>query len=162
MFVTDPVFSASTTRTKIWSDYLRAYGSLNQVVPVLAAWIGGSFPTAKVDPDDIDVLWIVDGRQYPTLTPPQGQVVAIFSQGKALRQATGLAVDTYILPWQPIPAPDLLGNPEHVRLAVTRGYWDDFWLRQAQRSKLMPATAADSVPRRGYLEVTYRADYLQP
>lgn len=129
-FVKAAGFTASTTRRQIWSDYLRAYNTLDQTVPVLAAWIGGSFTTDRMDPDDIDVLWIVDGRRYPTLTPPQQAVVALFSQGNQLRQRSGARVDTYILPWEPVPIPDLHANAQHVGLAAYRGYWDDLWLRQ--------------------------------
>lgn len=158
-FVKSPDFATSTTRQEIWSHYIQAFGTLDQVVPVLAAWIGGSFTTDKTDPDDIDVLWIVDGRRYPVLTPPEQAVVAIFSQGKVLRERTQARVDTYVLPWEPIPVPDLQANAHDLGLAAYRGYWDDLWLRKIQGSKLLPRTIADALPRRGYLEVTFR-DYL--
>lgn len=161
IFVQATIFAPSTTRGPIWSDYLRAHITLDQAIPVLAAWVGGSFTTGKVDPDDIDVLWIVDGRRYPTLTPAQAQVVSVFGQGKVLHQMTGARVDTYVLPWEPIPVPDVRANAQHRHLAATHGYWDDLWLRMIQGPKAAPRTVDDTIPRRGYLEVTYR-DYLHP
>jgi hypothetical protein len=162
MFVADAVFAASTTRADIWRDFQRARATLAHTIPLLAAWIGGSFSTAKLAPDDIDVVWIVDGRAYPTLDRQSAQILSVFGQGKVLRTMTGLAVDSYVITWLPIPAPDVENNPTHGSQAAWRGYWDDFWLRKPQSAKSLPPTAADSVPRRGYLEVTYRADYLQP
>jgi hypothetical protein len=157
MFVSDPSFAASATRQQVWSDYARAYATLNPVVPVLAAWIGGSFSTGKMDPDDIDVVWIVDRRRYAALAPPQRAAVAIFGQGKLLRQKTGARVDTFMLMWEPVPVPDVGANVDHASLAASRGYWDDLWLRQIQGPKTLRRTNADTPPRRGYLEVTYRA-----
>lgn len=160
-FVRASRFAGSSTRAQVWTDFQSAHRSLDSVLPVLAAWIGGSFTTGKLDPDDVDVLWIIDGRRYPLLTTLQQQVLELFSRGPLLRARTGARVDSYVFPWEPIPRPAPYVDPAHRRLAVTRGYWDDWWLRQPQSPRTAPPTAADTIPRRGYVEVTFR-DYLRP
>jgi membrane protein implicated in regulation of membrane protease activity len=33
-------------------------------ISVLASWIGARFTSGNLNPDDVDVTWIVDGRLY--------------------------------------------------------------------------------------------------
>lgn len=155
-FVSDQAFQGSQTRKQIWADFLAARAALAALMPVLAAWIGGSFTTSKVDPGDIDVVWLLDHSKYATLDPLSQTIVTLFGLGKALHSHTGWMIDSYIYRWVPIP--DFVPtDPGHVEVVAGRGYWDDFFLRQKQQPKHMPSTNADTVPRRGYLEVTYSA-----
>ena len=150
-FVTAAQFSASGTRGDIWGDWQIAQQFLQQSVIVHAAWLGGSFTTAKVDPDDIDVTFVVSADDYSARPPQDQQVVDLFNTPGHVKAVLGLKVDSYVLPWHRIPA--LPTMPVHLEYYRARGYWDDWWQRSPIAGKGNPPTPADAVPRRGYLEV---------
>ena len=155
-FVVTQALQASQTRKQIWVDFLSARAAISALIPVLAAWIGGSFATAKLDPGDIDVLWLVDDRKYGLLDESSRTILSLFGSGKGLRSHTGWMIDSYLYGWIPIPNPDPVDQGQQQRFGL-RGYWDDWFLRQKQQPKHLPSTNDDTVPRRGYLEVTYSA-----
>src|SRR5690348_12510706 len=70
-FVADASFSASTTRRAIWDDWQQAVALLESTVTVHAAWLGGSFTSAVIDPADIDVTFIVNGDDFRSRTPAE-------------------------------------------------------------------------------------------
>lgn len=150
-FVDHQDVADSLTRAMIWSDFQRATGKLREVIPVCAIWIGGSFVSAKVDPSDIDVIYIVSAHGYAQLQDDKARRrVALFSKAGELK-AKGIRVDSYVLNWTPIaePHPD---NPAHTPYLKWRGYWDDF-LQRHTLDKNQPLDRLSSVPARGYLEV---------
>ena len=80
MFVRDAAFSESVSRRQIWSDWNDALAVLQSAVTVHAVWIGGSFTTSKVDPGDIDVLYIVNADAVRSLQGTQEtKIVTIFN-----------------------------------------------------------------------------------
>ncbi|GMA96916.1 hypothetical protein GCM10025881_37400 [Pseudolysinimonas kribbensis] len=145
-FVTDPQFAASTTRAKIWSDWLNATAFLRSVVPVSAAWIGGSFTTTKLDPDDVDSLYIVDDATLALakVDPTKNRVLGQFAGGKLVRAATGLQVDTYLCAWRQVVDP-ARRNGLDKSYYEDRGHWDDWWQRRRMVSKTAPLTRADAL-----------------
>jgi hypothetical protein len=159
-FVCEARFTPSTSRVGIWRDFKAARVALEAIVPVLAVWLGGSFLTAKLDPDDIDALFLVDERVYPRLSPRDRVWVTAFSTKNALKSWTGWRVDSFVLPWAPFPEPAPT-RPDQASYYLFRGYWDDWWQRVQVSVPGTPSLPADSIPQRGYLEVTYR-DYLRP
>jgi hypothetical protein len=162
-FVKGSAFADSATRPGLWRDWTDALALLQSAVTVHAVWIGGSFTTAKLDPGDIDVTYIVNANEIRGL---QGEdeldIVGIFNTPGRVKSDLKLNVDNFLIWWECIPAPIGL-NPSQLRLQDlyywARGHWDDWWQRARQGPKDSPPNASDTVPRRGYLEVRV-SDYL--
>lgn len=153
MFVDDPMFVASSTRAKIWGDWERVTAVLRSQVPVCAAWLGGSFTTSKLDPSDVDVIYVIEDEivDFARATDPRASAVLdVIVQN--LARCEGYGIDTYLLPWRVNPERGPRDSRDRT-YAFWRGYWDDFWLRTLSGPKTMPRVRADALPRRGYLEV---------
>jgi hypothetical protein len=162
-FVQDGRFATSATRSDLWNDWNDALSLLQSAVTVHAAWIGGSFTTSKVDPGDIDVTYIVNGGVVRSLQGAQEtKIVNIFNTTGRVRSEFNLNVDTYLVFWECVPAPLPPGmNGFQDQYYWARGYWDDWWQRARCQGgpKGGPPVPADTVPRRGYLEVPV-SDYI--
>lgn len=158
-FVKDIAFAGSATRQGLWGDWNAALATLEGAVTVHAAWLGGSFTTSKMDPDDIDVTFIINGDDYLQRSPADKQVVSLFLGGGQVRAQLGLRVDTFVITWQRYLQGPIL--PVQMEYFGARGYWDDWWQRHRLAPKTnppTPPTPGDAVPRRGYLEV-HISDY---
>lgn len=154
-FLADTQFSSSTTRPTIWTHWELARDALAKAVPVLAAWVGGSFTSVKLDPSDMDIVFLIDGHAADQLpeSSQERQLISVFSHGPRFHAPAGRLLDTYVLAWHSIPNPsdDAAGlGPGYYQ---ARGHWDDFWSRKRTTPKGTTPIHADSVPRRGYLEV---------
>lgn len=154
-FVLHPDFACSTTRKVIWQHWLQAKDTLKSLVPVHAAWLGGSFTTAKLDPDDLDVVFVVNGAATNAITNPAARQALVLFAASGLRALRGWRLDTFVLEWVPIAQPGELRDVVDEEYYSWRGHWDDFWQRQRTGGKNDPITPADAVPRRGYLEVRF-------
>ena len=159
-FVADPKWATSTTRQTVWDDWKQITAQARKVVPVAAVWIAGSFLTDKMDPDDLDVVYIIDSRQAAAVTSPLHKgFLSLLAQGDALRTLRGKRLDTFVINW--VPDPDgqgaASGFPDY---AASRGYWDDLWQRRLSGPKHAPRVPSDALPKRGYLEVIL--DDFQP
>ncbi|WP_425553907.1 DUF6932 family protein, partial [Isoptericola hypogeus] len=150
-FVRDDRFAASARRPRVWSDFERALSALRTIVPPCAVWIGGSFVTAKLEPDDIDVTWILPRDRVnalPVGSKERGRL-GLFAGEKRLI-AKGIMVDSYTASWAPYADEDAkLTDLGYLQIAAQRGYWDDWW--QRLRADGAVSHPSSSVPRRGYL-----------
>ena len=153
-FVADQRFENSTVRPTIWASWVEAQSVLHSLVPTYAAWVGGSFVSAKVDPDDMDSVFIVDDHALQKIEDGElKHLVMMFARGGEFHKPAGRALDTFLLPWTAILASGALTPVSQENYYNLRGYWDDFWQRIRSGSKLSPPTFLDAVPRRGFLEV---------
>lgn len=137
-------------RAAIWQDWLRATALLKQLVGVVpAAWISGSFLSAKSVPGDIDSVFIIDTADLQIaqqqLGPSEWAIVLALAGGNGARTQLNLNVDSYILEWSPTPTP---ANNSPQDYYLRRGYWDDLWVRARDSDARL-----ESIPRRGYAEV---------
>jgi len=159
-FVSASGFATSSSRAAIWSAWQQAVAFLQTAVTVHAAWLGGSFTTSKMDPEDLDATFIVNADDYRRRSTPEQQIVTLFATSQ-VRTRLSLRVDSYIIPWEQTPQPLSPGfGPFQERYFRQRGYWDDWWQRQRQTPKTNPPTPPnprDAVPLRGYLEVPFSA-----
>jgi hypothetical protein len=165
-FVSHPDFAASTTRAEIWQQFEDARDLLASKIRVHAYWLGGSFTTSKVDPGDIDALFIINGRDYAKTDANAKKVIASFEpipgpSGKPVRLHGLDHVESFLMqwrPWSPFRPGHPLGTPEETTYAVERGYWDDWWQRDRyNKPDGKPIHWRDALPVRGYLEVELNA-----
>lgn len=151
-FVSDAAFASSTTRRDLWDDWQQALQLLQGAVTVHAAWLGGSFTTSKLDPDDIDVTFLINVEDYKRRQPQDQQMVSTFAAVGQVKAVLGLRLDSYVIGWESVPNPQQAGrNGDGDAYYWARGHWDDWW----QRCR---GVTADPAPRRGYLEVLF-SDY---
>lgn len=144
-FVTSAEFASSATREDVWQNFLELVALIKKLrVRVPAAWIGGSFTTASLDPPDADVSILID-RSKISSTDTYPKVLRLVGNTKK----QGLALDAFVIQWWPegddtrIPSGYLL----------ERGKWDDFWQRHVPKAERVPAQRHHAMPVRGYLEV---------
>ena len=158
-FVSAAMFSESKSRRAIWQNWQRANELLRSAVTVHGAWISGSFPTTKINPRDIDVVYIVSEEDRASRGWADLQIVDSFvlrvhdSFGKVV-PGHGLLVDSFIINWRPHQETDGLTEARK-SYAQDRGYWDDLWSRRRQSPKSAPPVRLDALPVRGYLEVKF-------
>ncbi len=164
-FVTHPSFAASATRRGVWSglvDYLGAWDDAEtQLAPhlpgplLLGAWFGGSFVSAKMDPDNADLTVLVSGD---ALRAARGHAGA--GRVNRLSYRNGMLatyrVSPLVLRYEPVAnvfRPERLMPHEREYLTM-RGVWDDWWQRARPPGVAHdPPTIDTAVPVRGYLEV---------
>jgi len=113
-FVGCDELKASSTRAEIWAHWQAAARFLRDRVHVRAAWIGGSFVTAKPDPGNLDVVWILNAGSVDRLRPETMAEIEPFAQGEEGALAHGLLIDSYVMVWRPHAAPvsaEIHGDP---------------------------------------------------
>lgn len=153
-YVDDPRFAASTTRREIWQHFESATEGIRLAVPVVCVWVGGSFLTDKLDPDDIDLVYWCEDALVNQVTDVRSRMILQMFANNQVRPQTGLRVDTRYCLWHVFPEADRASSAEHQTYALQRGYWDDFWMRKRSGAKHEAPQRADALPRRGYFEVT--------
>lgn len=160
LFVDAPQYAASATRGPVFEEFLSAVELLRAFSGDLieGVWIGGSFVTGKLDPDDIDCLFVLSGPAFDSLpSNAQRGKVERFNRKGYLRDKHGLRVESFLLIRTPFANPWHRGgvHPEAAPYAQVRGAWDDWWLRtRTGESQDDEPLVEDAEPRRGYLEVT--------
>lgn len=162
-WVTSEDFSQSTTREAIWTEFMFGTRLLRLAVRVHAMWISGSFLTNRLDPADIDVVYLVNESERYSGTPDRGRVVDEFvlrewdeSLEKYVPQHGLRRLDSYVVDWRP-HITNVLEDDEYRAYARRRGYWDDWWQRKRTGEKTDPPVPEDAFPARGYLEVSLDA-----
>lgn len=138
-----------TRREVLWRDWETLTAALRSLVGTIpAAWMSGSFVSDKVNPGDIDCLYVVDTEDVQSVVNaggPDASLLMAMVSGPQVRGRLGLNVDSYLLEWCPTPGPRRDAPPDYYE---SRGYWDDFWARRRDTDPRL-----DAIPRRGYLEV---------
>ena len=72
-FVDSKSYAQSVTRRGIWSDFLDYLSALRSLTPVCAVWIAGSFISRKVNPNDIDIVLLLDGEELDARIPDMSE-----------------------------------------------------------------------------------------
>lgn len=145
-------FATSEYRNVLLDEWVAATEMLRSVVPVCAAWLGGSFFTGKPDPSDIDSIYFVDEQHLQGLSEDQMNVLNAFANAGVVEQFTGLRVDSYVVAWSANATPRR-DEPRHRQYYEQRGYWDDLWSKKRTGPQGSAPLRLDSHPRRGYVEV---------
>lgn len=160
-------FGQSATRQRLWRGferYMARFFVLETKYPqivgaeslVHCVWLGGSYVSTKVDPDNIDLTVFVDDMAARAL---RGQVGASWLREAfdrvSVKASFGLSPTR--VGYRQIASvfqPDKLciEDQEYLR---DRGAWDDWWQRRRQPGiEKMAPTVETARPTRGYLEVT--------
>jgi hypothetical protein len=151
--------ASSPTRADIWSDFETTIDLFRDVDPGLptAVWIGGSFITSRLDPDDIDLTFLLDGDVYESLSNTKKRKVDRLSardgQNCRLRTRSNLRVDCFAIVCRLVALPWKDLTDEAATYFRTRGLWDDWWQRFRTVAKGSVPTIEGAKPVRGYLEV---------
>lgn len=159
-YVDDPRFSGSITRNQIFEDLLDAREMLDHISQDLVevVWVGGSFVTGVLDPDDIDCTFVISGPELRAFSNTKRDKVMKFNKNGWLREKTQLRVESFLLVREPIANPWLKDglHPDAVEYLSVRGAWDDWWMRvRSNPDKTAAPVLADAEPKRGYLEVSW-------
>lgn len=161
-YVDDQGLTASSTRAEIFDDLLAAREMLDDVSNDLVevVWVGGSFVTGVLDPDDIDCTFVINGPAFKALPSNRKRSqVMDFNKRGWLRGKTGLRVESYVLIREPVANPFQGGgiHPDAINYVSVRGAWDDWWMRvRTNPDKTSAPVVDDAAPKRGYLEVSWK------
>jgi hypothetical protein len=157
VFVFDQGFASSQTRQPIFENFLAARQLLADKYGaglVERVWIGGGFTTAKLDPGDIDVTFLLSADAWDSLSKSAQD--RLRKLGREGFKKLGLSVDGFMVTRRPVALPwlkDGLG-PEGADYFPMRGAWDDWWSRdRGHVVEGAPPVLEDAHPVRGYVEV---------
>lgn len=162
-------FANSQTRGAIWEDmlhYLAVWARLQGDHAATLdgrrllhyAWIGGSFASSQMSPDNLDFALVVDGEARDLLFGKHGcgWLSKAFNR-TYVRDKLQLRLSPLKLIYRPVVSPFVPQNLTHAEREYlqTRGGWDDWWqrCRDLAVSDRAP-TVHTAPPRRGYVEVT--------
>ncbi|MEU5089460.1 hypothetical protein [Streptomyces sp. NPDC021356] len=167
MPVSAPEFRDSGTREQLWDglhDYLNNFfiledryaDDLGDLVHVHRLWLGGSYVSAKLDPQNIDATLLIDTRAEHAVRGKPGSkwLTTAFKSRDSVKERYGVSpLRVGYRPVIDVFRPDRM-TPEERTYFTERGVWDDWWQRcrlpgHADRSP----SEESAVPARGYLEV---------
>ncbi|MFI8910585.1 DUF6932 family protein [Streptomyces sp. NPDC053513] len=167
LLVEDERFSGSDTRRQLW-DGLETYLSrffdledrhrdtIGDQGLVHAIWLGGSYVSTKLNPQNIDLTVLIDEGVVASMKGLSGSRWLSSAFNRKARLAE-FGVSPLRVGYRPVVSvfrAELL-EPDDQAYLRDRGAWDDWWQRCRPNGvdKTEP-TLETVVPRRGYLEVT--------
>lgn len=160
-FVQEARFAGSVTRSDRFNrlvaylaDWETAQENIGGDPVLMGLWVGGSFVSGVLDPDDVDVTPHLSGPRLRDLKgkPGVGRLKDLFEHRDTVRAR--YLVEPFPFTWYPVAAP--LGGggaTDEFNYYTTRGIMDDFWQRVRPPGPKVAPTVEDAPPRRGYLEV---------
>lgn len=160
-FVDAPEFSHSSTRVDRFDglvaylhDWRTAQSAFGGDPVLMGLWVGGSFISSVLDPQDIDVTPHISGPRLRELEgkPGVGRLKRLFEHRKSVRAR--YLVEPFPFTWYPVAAPfGRGGSAVEFDYYTNRGIMDDFWQRVRPPGPKVAPTLEDAPSRRGYLEV---------
>ncbi|NGO47145.1 hypothetical protein G6048_35285 [Streptomyces sp. YC419] len=148
-------FSASSTRHALLQE-LRIHFALVEVATAAVGrlWLAGSFVSGKLDPEDVDVTYLIPSDAYAQATEDPDTVDDLDNLGtKDWCVRHGMRVDAYVLRLPETTDFHALGltgamAPDDHKVFEGLGVWDEIWQRCRSGANGIPDGA-----RRGYVEV---------
>lgn len=164
-FVLDARFSESSTRRRLFDGLIRYLSTWEEIDRrseaeesiIVAIWIAGSFASAKLDPEDVDITPIVNGLVADRFAGKHGskKIKDLIAPHRQSVKAK-FGVEVFPLAWYPVISPFHVtrkGGVNQQAYVADRGRYDDWWQRCRYQEEDIPSV--QSCPaRRGYLEVT--------
>lgn len=160
-FVEDLQFATSITRRSRFDglkNYIAAWNFIQKKVGdpdvLMALWIGGSFTSSMLDPDDVDVSPQVNGLKLAALSGKPGTKALKTLFGHRPTVVKEYGVEPFPITWYPVASP-FAGTCSILEADYyqTRGALDDFWQRVRPDGPKVAPRLDDAPSRRGYLEV---------
>lgn len=108
-------FPESNTRKDIFSGYLHMLKLLEPFAVNIEQWLDGSFCTTKLNPNDLDLLTIMDKETIDNLPHEKQTILLSLFQGPENKY--NFKCDSYFLPSVP---PD---HPDYHKFLANRSYW---------------------------------------
>ncbi|PWI43639.1 hypothetical protein [Streptomyces sp. ICBB 8177] len=167
LLVKDLIFKDSETRARLWTgleSYLSRFFELEErhredvgdVSLVHAIWLGGSYVSTKVNPQNIDLTVLIDDRAASAMKglPGSRWLLSAFNREARLDEFGVSPLPVRYRPIVSVFRAERLDAEDQAYLRE-RGAWDDWWqrCRTSGVDKSEP-TIESAAPRRGYLEVT--------
>ena len=97
-------FETSPTRAKLMASLSAFVAALRTHVVTCDLWVDGSFISAKVDPEDIDLTLLVEGEVFDRLHPNVQAIIEAMDGGEMMQP------DLHVFPVVTRP----MGHPAHV------------------------------------------------
>ncbi|MFE6976311.1 DUF6932 family protein [Streptomyces sp. NPDC057682] len=144
-----PAWEASSTRPGLWGEFMThraltecAFGSVARM------WLAGSFVSGKLDPNDIDLAYLIDADTYARIIEPDDIADLANLSDREWCVKHGMRIDAYLLSLPATVDFQDLGTvgamaPGDGEIFQTLGLYDEIW----QRCRLGQGV------RRGYVEV---------
>lgn len=167
LLVGDGAFASSSTRSDLWDGlerYLVRFFDLEERhQDVLAGrdlvrclWLGGSYVSSRVDPNNIDVTVCIDDAARLMLRGRPGSkwLAKAFSREERRKE---FGVSPLELRYRPVVSVfrSRVTDAEDQRYLQDRGSWDEWWQRcRDPQANTGEPTLGTVEARRGYLEVT--------
>ncbi|CAM3429377.1 DUF6932 family protein [Tsukamurella hominis] len=160
-FVSAPRYTSSVRRRVVFDGLLKYLDAWERATErfgtdiLTAFWVGGSFASAELDPEDIDISPLIDGAELRRIDGKPGTKRVKELIGKRAKVRDDYHVEPFSVvrhPFTTVKARALTVD-EHTYVE-SRGIFDDFWQRcRSTGAAKGPMLEVDAVPRRGYLEV---------
>ncbi|CAM5543196.1 hypothetical protein GCM10010329_27600 [Streptomyces spiroverticillatus] len=154
IFVSGPGFAGSTTRAELWNEWENHRSTVEAMTGNIARiWIAGSFISSTLNPQDIDVTYLIPPDAYDQM---DSETVDFLDQltDRAWCVSHDMRIDSYALRlpdemefWTITPS---LLTPESSQAFRDIGLYDEIWQRTRANSH-GPGYAGKL--RRGYVEV---------
>lgn len=112
-------FTTSTTRQRLYDQWLLHRQAIEAIVPIERQWLNGSYVTGKVDPGDVDAVTFIDGEAVDALDPPRQAILADLTAGHSTRNRWG--VDSFMV------ATYAEGHPDRAAARKVEGSWRRMW-----------------------------------
>lgn len=165
--VHDPRFASSETRQSLWQGmetYLSRFFDLEDRHRAVAGdrslihalWLGGSYVSTKLNPQNIDLTVLIDEGAVAAMRGLEGTrwLASAFNRKARLAE---LGVSPLRVGYRPIVSvfrSERL-DPTEQKYLRERGAWDDWWQRcRPDGVDKSEPTLHSAAPRRGYVEVT--------
>lgn len=167
LLVEHPRFAHSASRRRLWDgleSYLYGFVALeddhaeilNGMPLIHRLWLGGSFVSTKLDPDNVDASVLIDDQACALIKGQPGTrwLTKAFHREHTHAQFGVTALRIGYRPVASIFKADTLALKE-VEYFRDRGIWDDWWQRcRLEGQEDAPPSTESAAPVRGYLEVT--------
>lgn len=161
----------STTRADLWKRFENYLGRFAQIEYyalkegwidqgeslINYMWLGGSFISDKLDPENIDVTVFLNGTVMKKLRGKRGCGWInneAFSRRSLLKSSEFSGITPLRVDYYPVKSVFQLRkvSKEELEYLTYRGAWDDWWQRLRDKGCSAP-TESSAVSRRGYVEV---------
>lgn len=166
-FVAHPDMQPSSTRQAVWDGFIGYLSTWRQAEAALEphlngsrlaslVWLGGSFISQKLNPNNLDITLLVDGDSMESCSgkPGMGNIRSLLRRD---RSEDLFKVTPCTIRYQYFRSPfrsQITESPGIEEYVMHRGAFDDWWQRTRPEGEPKGEPTRDSAAtRRGYLEV---------